>query len=218
MTVATIFPFVFLRRGYREWPAYRTAITEQGAGLRVAQRLHAAEELVARGTLLFPNAGGSWSDFLAFWRARFGAWGAFLFKPQDTDAAAIEDAFTATTGQTDFAASRRYVDTATVVVKKAGVTQTLTTHYTLENESGGTYVLGTSTQLVVAFLSAPGNGVAVNVAYEHYVPVRFEGDDLDDQELHAAGRGGSGVADRSVQVQLREAAAGASYASAPNVL
>lgn len=214
--MATIFPFVFLRRGFREWPAYRTAITEQGAGLRVAQRLHAAEELVARGTILFPNSGGSWSDFLAFWRARFGAWGAFLYKPQD--AAAIEDAFTATTGQTDFAATRRYVDTATLVVRKNGAVQTLGVHYSIVNEAGAAYVLGTSAKCVVRFGTAPGLGATVALAYEHYVPVRFEGDDLDDQELHAAGRGGSDVADRSVQVQLREAAAGASYASAPNVL
>lgn len=217
--MATIFPFVFLRKGYREYLSYRTSITEQSAGRRTAQKLHAAGELVVRGSILLPQVAGDWPDFAAFWDARFGGWGAFLFKRQDPGFAAIQDAYTAVAAQTDFDATRRYVDTATVVVKKGGVTQTLTTHYTLENESGGAYVLGTSTKLVVAFVSAPGAGVAVTIDYEYYVPVRFEGDDLpDEQEMHAGGRGSATIADRTIAVQLREAAAGASYASAPDAL
>lgn len=217
--MATIFPFVFLRNGFREYVAFRTAIHEQSAGRRVAQKLHAAGELVVRGSILFPNTGGDWADFSAFWEARYGGFGSFLYKRQDPGFEAVQDAYTAATSQTDFDATRRYVDVATIVVKKGGVTQTLTTHYTIENESGGAYVLGTSTKLVIAFVSAPGAGVAVTIDYEYYVPVRFEGDDLpDEQELHAGGRGSATIADRTVAVQLREAAAGASYASAPNSL
>lgn len=216
--MATIFPYRFLRGGFREYLAHSTALHEQGGGRRVAQKLHASGELVAAGTLLFPNAGGSWASFTAFFAAAFGGYGSFLYKRQDLGAAATADAFVATTGQTDFTATLRYVDTTTLVVKKGGTTQTLTTHYTLRNESGGAYVLGISTRLVVHFLSAPGNGVAVTLDYDHYVPVRFEGDDLDDQELHAGGRGGAKVADRTISVRLRETGPGFSYADAPNTL
>lgn len=217
--MATIFPFVFLRNGFREYLSYRTAVTEQSAGRRIKQKLHAVGELVVRGSILFPNTGGDWPDFAAFWDARFGGFGNFLYKRQDPGFAAVQDVFAAVAAQTDFDATRRYVDVSTVVVKKAGVTQTLTTHYVLENESGAAYVLGTSTKLVVAFVSAPGAAVAVTIDYEHYVPMSFEGDDLpDEQEMHAGGRGSTTIADRTIALQLREAAAGASYASAPDAL
>ena len=67
-----VFPFVFLRAGFREYLAFRNAVSEQSGGRRVVQKLHAAAELVVRGKLLFPNKGGSWHDFEDFWAARFG--------------------------------------------------------------------------------------------------------------------------------------------------
>jgi len=49
--------------------------------------------------------------------------------------------------------------------------------------------------------------------------VRFEGDDVpDDQELEAGGLGSAEVVDRTVNVRLREAGPGWSYAAAPNAL
>jgi len=216
---AAVFPFTFLRRGFVEYLSFRTAVDEMGGGRRVTQKLHAAGELVARGTLLFPNKGGSYADFTAFWAARFGAFEAFLYRAQDRGAAQMIDGLTAVAAQVDFTATRRYVDTATLVVRKNGVVQTLTTHYTLQNGSGGAYVLGTSERLVVHFLAAPGVGVDVELTYDFLYPVRFEGDDLpDDMELETGGAGPAGLADRTLSVQLRETGPGFGYADAPDSL
>ena len=216
--MATIFPFVFLRRGFREYLAFGNAVHEQGGGRRTLQKLHAAGELVVRGTLLFPNPGGSYQDFESFWNARFGGYEPFLYRSQNSGAAVMVDAPTVESStQKDFAATRRYVDTATLVVRKNGLLQTLGVHYSVVNESGATYVLGTSTKLVVRFANAPGTGATVTLAYEFYVPVRFEGDDLpSEQEMEAGGAGAVAVADRTVAVQMRETGPGFSYAAVPN--
>ena len=216
--MATIFPFVFLRRGFREYLAYRTAVHEQGGGRRTAQKVHAAGELVVRGTLLFPNPGGAWRDFEAFWNARFGGFESFLYRPQNPGAAVMGDAPAVESAtQKDFVATRRYVDTATLVVRKNGLLQTLGVHYSVVNESGAAYVLGTSVKLVVRFANAPGTGATVTIAYEFLVPVRFEGDDLpSEQEMEAGGAGVAAVADRTVAVQMRETGPGFSYAAVPN--
>jgi hypothetical protein len=213
-----IFPFVFLRRGFREYLAYRTAVHEQGAGRRTVQKLHAAGELVVRGTLLFPNPGGSYPDFEVFWDARFGGFEPFLYRPQNAGAAVMGDTPAVESAtQKDFAATRRYVDTATLVVRKNGDVQTLGVHYSVVNESGAAYVLGTSAKCVVRFVTAPGLGATVTLTYEFFHMVRFEGDDLpSEQELEAGGVGAAAVADRTVTVQLRETGPGFSYAAVPN--
>ena len=215
--MATIFPFVFLRAGFREYLSFRNAVHEQSGGRRVAQKLHAAAELVVRGKLLFPNKGGSFHDFEDFWAARFGGYEPFLYQAQNAGNGALVDALVAAAGQTDFAATRRYVDTASLVVRKNGVVQTLGVHYSVVNESGAAYVLGTSVKLVVRFANAPGTGATVTIAYEFLVPVRFEGDDLpSEQEMEAGGAGVAAVADRTVAVQMRETGPGFSYAAVPN--
>lgn len=216
--MATIWPYAFAVRGFREGLAFATAIHEASGGRRVAQKLRAGGELTVRGLLVFPNGGGTYASFRAFWEARSGPYEPFLYRAQNPGAAAMADAFVATTGQVDFTATRRYVNTATLQVYKAGVLQTLTTHYTLQNESGGAYVLGTSTKLVVHFGAAPGNGVAVALAYEFYYPVRLEGDEPPEEDVDGGGRGSAVVADRRVSVAMRETGAGFSYAAAPNVL
>ena len=216
--MATIFPFVFLRRGFREYLSFSNALHEQGGGRRTLQKLHAAGELVVRGTLLFPNPGGTYADFESFWNTRFGGFEPFLYRPQNPGAAVMGDAFVASSStQKDFAATRRYVDTTTLVVRKNGAVQTLGTHYSIVNESGAAYVLGTSTRLVVRFGTAPGTGVTVTLAYEFLYAVRFEGDDLpSEQEMEAGGGGSSAVADRTVAVQMRETGPGFSYAAVPS--
>jgi hypothetical protein len=218
--MATIFSFVFLKKGYREYVAFSTAVYEQSGGRRTALKLHAAGEFVARGKMLFPNLGGSYGSFEAFWSAAFGGFGAFLFKPQNHGAAKVTDAIGTGDGSTkDFAATRRYVDAATLVVKVNGVVKTITTDYTLKDETGGAYALGTSAKLVVHFVTAPGATLPVVLTYDFYYPVRFEGDELpDSQEMEAGGLGGTNVADRTLEVHLREAGPGWSYASTPNAL
>ena len=215
-----IFLFTFLRSGFREYRAFRNAVHEQGGGRRTLQKLHAAGELVVRGTLLFPNKGGTYPDFEAFWNARSGGYEAFLYQPQNPGAKSMNDAPAVTTAtQKDFAATRRYVEVATLVVRKNGVVQTLGVHYSVVSESGGAYVLGTSSSLVVRFVTAPGMGATVALAYDFYVPVRFDGDDLpDDQELATGGGVGDALVDRTVSIRLQEAGPGWSYAATPNVL
>lgn len=217
---ATIFPFTFLRRGFAEYLSFRNAVHEQSGGRRTLQKLHAAGELVVRGTLLFPNKGGTWRDFDAFWNARFGGYEAFLYQPQNAGAKSMVDAPAVDSAtQKDFDATRRYVEVATLVVRKNGALQTLGVHYQVVNESGAAYVLGTAAKLVVHFTIAPGLGATISLAYDFYVPVRFEGDDVpDDQELEAGGLGSAEVVDRTVNVRLREAGPGWSYAAAPNAL
>ena len=217
MATAT-FPFVFLRRGFREYLAYGNAVHEQGGGRRTLQKLHAAGELVVRGTLLFPNPGGSYRDFESFWNARFGGFEPFLYRPQNPGAAQMDDAPAVESAtQKDFAATRRYVDTSTLVVRKNGAVQTLGVHYSIVNEAGAAYVLGTSAKCVVRFGTAPGLGATVALAYEFLHMVRFEGDDLpSEQELEAGGLGAAAVADRTVAIQLRETGPGFSYAAVPN--
>lgn len=216
---ASIFPYKFRRRSLRERLAFSTAVSEQGGGRRVTQKLHAAGELVVAGELLFPNGGGTWDSFEALWEDRFGGFSALLYKRQNKSRMVSIDALVAVAAQVDFIAVRRYVDVATLVVKKNTVTQTIGVHYTLQNESGGAYVLGTSTKLVVHFAAAPGAAAAIALTYDFYYPMRFEGDDLlGDQEIIGGGLSVATVADRTVSVQMREAGPGFSYAAAPNSL
>ena len=216
--MTSTFPFVFLRRGFREYLAFGNAVHEQGGGRRTLQKLHAAGEFVVRGTLLFPNPGGTYDDFETFWNARFGGFEPFLYRPQNPGAAVMGDApAVESSTQRDFVATRRYVDTVTLVVRKNGVVQTPGTHYSIVNESGAAYVLGTSTKLVVRLGTAPGTGATVTLAYEFLFAVRFEGDDLpSEQEMEAGGLGAAAVADRTVAVQMRETGPGFSYAAVPN--
>lgn len=212
-----IFPFAFLRSDYSERPVFRNVEHEASGGRRVIQRLHASSELHVEGRVLLPQTAGTYADLRAWWLARGGSFEAFLYRPRNEPDAA--DAFTAVSAQVDFTATRRYVDTSTLVVRKNGAVQSLTTHYTLTNGSGGAYVVGTSPRLVVRFNSAPGAGVAIALAYRFYYPMRFAGDDLlADAEIHAGGSGSASVADRVVSLQLREAGPGYSYAAVPSSL
>jgi uncharacterized protein (TIGR02217 family) len=66
----------------------------------------------------------------------------------------------------------------TVLIAKAGVAQTITTHYTLDTTTG-----------IVTFLSAPANGNSITAGYEFDVPCRFDTDELTDieYEMNAGG-------------------------------
>ena len=216
-----LFPFRFLKSGFAEYLSFSNAIHEQGGGRRTLQKVHAAGEFVARGRLLFPQPGKVWRDFEDFWAARFGGFDPFLYKAQSPGAKVQGDAFSEDigNGRKDFTLARRYVDAATVVVKKNGTTQSLGTHYSLQNESGGAYALGTSTKCVVHFVTAPVEGSVITVDYEFYFPVRFEGDDLpEDQDLETGGGGSAKAVDRTVAVRMRETGPGYSYSLAPNSL
>jgi hypothetical protein len=140
-------------------------------------------------------------DWLDFLRDRQGAYDSWLWKDPlvesrykvattDTDGALGNG----TGSQTDFALAHTRIDAATLLVYVNGALQTLTTHYTLEdNNTDAPYV---------AFVSAPGGGLPVTVEYEFYYPVKFATDPDDD-----AWRGG-GLHFRT-PVSIREVYAGA---------
>jgi hypothetical protein len=217
-----VFEFRFLRRSFREYGAYRTEVYELPGGRRIMHELHAAEELVVRGTLLFPDlkTGKTFADFADFWRGRRGPADWFLYKAGNPGAKLSSELPEIDSGvQVLFAASRRFVDTDTLVVSIDDVEQELGVDYTIENEAAGAYVLGTSNKLFVHFTDPPGLGVQIQLDYEFYYPVRFEGDEMiGDQELYGGGFGSAAVADRTVAVTMRETGPGFSYADAPNVI
>lgn len=58
--------------------------------------------------------------------------------------------------------------TGTVTVGKNGVLQTLTTHYTINHNTG-----------VITFVAAPANGLSITAGFHFYVPVDFVDSSLD---------------------------------------
>lgn len=217
---AAIFPFKLRRRGFREYLSMGTVVETFGAGRQVAQKVKPGGSLEVAGSILFPNPGGLWTDFVEFWEARNGPYDPFLYRRQDPGYGSMLDTPEIDSGaQTLFGASRRYVATASLVVRLDGNAKVLGVDYTVENESGGAYVLGTSTSLQVRFAVAPGLGHVVEFEYDFYYPVRFVGDDLpEEQELVTGGISGTKVADRTLQVRLRETGPGYSLANAPTAL
>lgn len=216
---AAIFPFKFNRRGFREYLAFETAIDQMGAGREVAQKLKPGGVLVASGTIVFPK-GGTWTSFVQFWETQVGPYDPFLYRRQDPGyGATIDNPSVDSAGQTDFYATRRYVSTASLVVRVNGNVKVLGVDYVIQNEAGGAYVLGTSTALRVRFTVAPGLGAVIALEYDFYYPVRFLGDDTpEDQDIVTGGKSGPKVADRRLVVRLRETGPGYSLRDAPTAL
>lgn len=114
------------------------------------------------------------SDWNVFVRAMQGPYDFFLFKdPFVTDFYKVEntdddgDLGNGDATETTFALVHNHIDTSTLQVWVDGSLQTLTTHYTLEDNDDGPSI---------EFVSPPGNGLAVTVAYEFYMPCKFAAD------------------------------------------
>ena len=170
----SIWPFVFLARGFREYEESMTASSQMGGGKRVRQRKHATGSLVVRGEVMLPQSSENWNTIESFVASMNGAYDEFLYKRQKPGAAGEAEIPNVDAGQVNFILTRRYVDVATLVVKKAGAVQTLGTHYFVEDLAGGAYALG-DTGSRVGFASTPFGSV-VNIDYEFYYPVTFEED------------------------------------------
>lgn len=156
-----------LRPEVAEFPTFKTRIVgrNQGIDQRAADfgddfKLHAV------GSLRLPQSstGKTLADWLAFVEARLGSYDSFLYKA-DTDRYHVATDSAIGTGDgvtTAFPLIHKHIDASLLVVKKAGVTQTLTTHYTFG---------GNNTAPTVTFVSAPTAGQAITASYEFYVPV-----------------------------------------------
>lgn len=115
----------------------------------------------------------------AFWFDRRGDFKAFLFKDWtdfqcvdseigvgDGVVAAFQASKTYTAGSNPYLRIIRHIKSGTLVVKVAGVTKTLTTHYTVSDTGLITFTGG----------NIPTLGQVVTISCDFYVPVRFDGD------------------------------------------
>jgi hypothetical protein len=179
----SIFPATFVMPRFREFRAFETEEARAGGGRSVrASIISTAGLLVARGGLRLPDANGkTFADMAAFVEGLQGGADSFLYLPWWNRHRKADETMDPGTGtRSDWAVSKRYVDVSTVVVKKNGATQTLTTHYTLQDLAGGAYALG-DTGMQVHFVSAPAFGDTIEVLYSYYYPMIFEDDDVLDQ-------------------------------------
>lgn len=114
-----------------------------------------------------------WASFLIFTvQGAFESWLwkdpiiEFLYKVQLGDA---DSAIGTGDGSNDtFPLAHRHIDAATLLVYMDGVLQTLTTHYTLEDNN--------TESPDIVFVSAPTAAKPITTAYEFYHPVKFIGD------------------------------------------
>lgn len=115
----------------------------------------------------------------AFWYDRRGDFKAWLLKDWtdfqcvdcqigvgDGVVAAFQSTKTYTAGSNPYTRIIRHIKSGTLVVKVAGVTKTLTTHYTVNSTGLITFTGG----------NIPTTGQVITQSCEFYVPVRFEGD------------------------------------------
>lgn len=115
----------------------------------------------------------------AFWFDRRGDFKAWLLKDWtdfeivdgaigigDGVTAAYQAAKTYTAGSNPYVRIIRHIKSGTLVVKVDGVTQTLTTHYTVSATGLITFTGG----------NIPALDAIISISCEFYVPVRFEGD------------------------------------------
>lgn len=110
-----------------------------------------------------------WMDFLD---ARQGAYDTWLWKdPYATRLSTVTTALpdgalgTGDGSTTDFPLAHTQIDASTLQVYVNAVLQTVTTHYTLEDNN--------TDAPLIRFVTPPANPLAVTAAYEFYYPVRF---------------------------------------------
>lgn len=170
---------------HRELRGRTTLFTEAVTGKQFRRAIHDYSRLVIETTTLqFPNcAGGSYVDLIEFWDAVGGPVGEFLVKFAMPEHYQVADESAGTsTGVADeqFAIAKRYVDASKLVVKVGGVTQTLTTDYTLE---GNTLEGGAEPYVKT---TASFDAGAVTFDYEFYIRCRFDVEDLSAQlQVHS---------------------------------
>lgn len=163
-------------------PRFSTEVVTTDGGWEVrnsrwAYPLHEIE-------LSFPVSKRDATNFLAVRDLYYAAGGSaetFLFKAWNDYSATGEDIGTGDNTTTAFQLVKNYSRGATnrarkitrpvsgtVAIYKAGVLQTVTTHYTIDHATG-----------IVTFLSAPTAGQAITANFEFAIPVRFVDDAIE---------------------------------------
>lgn len=168
------------------WPT-EIVTARSGYENRNSSMAHARRRYEARvpaGLMSAQNA------LLEFWHGRRGPLYSFRFEDVQDHKSCAPDATAAGTDQTlgtgdasetvfqlvkiyDASGSAPYTrsitkpQTGTVIVTLDGITQTETTHYSVDYTTG-----------VVTFVSPPGSSVVVAAGFHFDVPVRFEDEDL----------------------------------------
>lgn len=165
------FPFVFSRLPvFNEGPTFKTRIVggNEGSDQRAAE-FGDDYKLRVYGSIRLPQGSNTLATWLAFVEARLGRYDPFLYSPwtQRYRTVTLEAVGTGDGSTTAFALDSRYIDAASLLVYKAGVLQTLTTHYTFS---------GNNTAPLVTFLSAPTGGQAITATYDRYFPMFLEDD------------------------------------------
>lgn len=178
----TVWPFTLLRP-YKERETFETTRFALDGGHESRRpEFGTYGQMRVDARLRLPYASKTIADWTTFIRARQGAYDSFLYKCLQADhrTQTLEAVGTGNGSATAFALDMKHVDASTLLVYKAGVLQTLTTHYTFS---------GNDTVPVVTFLSAPSNGQAITATYDYYHPMTLieGGDDSNGEWLHDTG-------------------------------
>lgn len=182
----SVFPFS-LMRPYRERRVFATSKQEMQNGrtlVRAEFGTYGRMTIQARARV--PYGGQTLATWIAWWLARQGSYDPFLVKCHHAahKTQTLEAVGTGDGSTTAFALDMRYIDESTLLVYKAGVLQTLTTHYT---------VSGNNTAPIVTFVAAPAGAAAITATYDYYHPMRHESDDVEPQDLHLTGADATAV-------------------------
>lgn len=196
----TVFGFQLIRP-YRERRVHETTkhMLNAGRELTRAEFGDYGKLTVNARVRLNSTSGNTVGDWLTFVANHRGAYEQFLYKAKFAahKMQTLEAVGTGNGSATAFALDMRYIDLSTLLVYKAAVLQTLTTHYT---------VSGNNTAPVVTFVSPPGGGEAITATYDYYTPVRLQDDDASGDVLHLLA---DATSIEDVPIQLVEIAPGA---------
>lgn len=171
---------VDVERGAKGGPGFNTTVTALKSG-KEQRNINWAQQRAQYDISYGIGTRQVYRQILAFFYARRGK--AYGFRFRDWIDYELEDEHIGTGNGTEdeFQITKTYEDAggsyvrniykpvaSTIVVKLNGVTQTVTTHYTLNASTG-----------VITFVTPPSNGVLITVTGEFDVPVRFDTDQLD---------------------------------------
>jgi len=204
---------------YSEPPPEIEAVSSAArSGVVIRRALHQSSRFVVpKGTVIFPQSGGTYQDLETFWEARSGSVRGFLYAAKLPEHRIVSGAAlgTGTGTQAAFlfstAGLHRYIhhtdfgeSATTLEVRVAGVLQVFGTDYTFGSNG---------TDPTVTFLAGkePAAAAAVTASYEYYCPVFFE-QPLLDMELVVPGPSLSAPGTKRVTVQLAEVRPGWRYA------
>jgi uncharacterized protein (TIGR02217 family) len=156
-------------------PMYSTIVQRESGGreLRVNTQTAARYRYRISYDFLRQDAGGDEAATLqAFFSTHRGSWDSFFFTDPYNSAVTTRNFGTGDGTTTIFTlkdemGERVAGTTGTVLIYKDAVLQTVTTHYTLDVNTG-----------VVTFLTAPANGLALTWTGSFYRRVRFADDGL----------------------------------------